>query len=179
MSRNPGICLAASLALVGLTGCGLDDLLSVGDSAAVRLYLVNASTSRFVEPNPGLCPQGLDQLPHFFLSERPLLPPGSAIGLTTVRIAGLSGICIAADEHFQVGLCGWKTGDSADNLTACTDKLGGQLGTQFSCGDTVILTWTDTPAPNGTWTSQVLTVPGNPAPSAAFMILPGGGTCTQ
>lgn len=150
-----------------------------GDGAAVRLYLVNTSANKFVSPNPGICPQGIEEsTTHRFLAEPPVIGPGEAVTYTTWQIAGANGLCKNADANFSVGLCGWKFGDSVDNLTLQAEKFGGQIGYQFNCGDTVILRWSDSGPACGTWTSEVLSAPGNVTPSMPFMTIGTGGVCS-
>jgi len=169
-----------AILLVFSGGCGWEGLFGGPDAGAtVRLYLVNSSTAKFVSPNPGICPQGIgDSSSHRFLEERPVIGPGEAVSYTTWEIAGENGICREADASFSVGLCGWKYGDAADSLETQAQKYGGQIGVQFNCGDTVILRWSDSGPACGTWTSEVLTAPGNAAPTMAFMVIDDGGVCT-
>lgn len=161
-------------------GCDVQSMLPLPDSGAVvRLYLVNTSTNKFVSPNPGICPQGIEEsTSHRFLDAPPVLAPGTAVSYTTWQIAGFDGLCGDADPTFAVGLCGWKFGDAADQLELQPEKFGGQIGYQFACGDTVILRWSDSGPACGTWTSEVLTAPGNAPPSMAFMTIGTGGVCT-
>jgi hypothetical protein len=168
--------LAGALAA---SGCDVQTMFPFADSGAVvRLYLVNTSASKFVSPNPGICPQGIEEsTTHQFLDKPPVIAPGTAVSYTTWQIAGFGGLCADADPSFSVGLCGWKFGDSADMLELQPEKFGGQIGFQFNCGDTVILRWSDSGPACGTWTSEVLTAPGNALPSMPFMTI-GGGACT-
>lgn len=171
-----GIAVSASM----IVGCGAELgglFLDSGD--VVRVYLVNTSTSKYVSPNPGICPQGIEATTsHRFLDEPPIIEPGRAVSYTTQQIAGSGGVCANADPSFSVGLCGWKYGDSPDNLTLQAEKFGGQIGYQFGCGDTVILRWADTGPACGTWSSEVMTAPNNPLPTAPFMTIGTGGVCT-
>lgn len=169
--------LVAVATLTAVSGCGIDfgSCLHRRGPATVRLILVNTSADKFVQPNPGLCPQGLEQTgSHRFLPNPPIIPPGRAVSFTTLQIAGVGGLCANADPNFAVGLCGWKFGPSADNLATQSTKFGGQIGAMFNCGDTVILRWSDTGPECGTWESEILTAPGNDPPSMPFQIIEGG-----
>jgi hypothetical protein len=180
MLRKLLVILFAILILLLFTSC-INELLMIAaqDPASVRVYLVNESATKYVSPNLGLCPQGLETLPHSFLSAPPVIGPGQTISYTTRELAGLAGDCAAASPDFMVGLCGWRYGDSPDALTHFDQKYGGQIGYQFNCGDTVILRWTDAGPACGTWSSEVLTRPGNDAPTADFQQILTGGSCTQ
>jgi hypothetical protein len=170
------------VAAVYSAGCtdllNLFSLAGLDAQQGVRIYLVNSSTSKFVSPNPGLCPQGIENQGHSFLSESPVIAPGQAVTYTTVQIGGDTGVCASADPSFMIGLCGWRFGVDSANLSQCTQKFGGQINVQFQCGDTVILRWTDGGGENGTWSSEVLTAPGNAAPTMAFQTIDGGGSCS-
>lgn len=172
--------VTALLAAAAAGGCDVPTFSLFGDSGSVvRLYLVNTSAAKFVSPNPGICPQGIEEsTTHRFLAEPPVIGPGEAVTYTTWQIAGANGLCGDADPSFSVGLCGWKFGDAADNLTLQAEKFGGQIGYQFNCGDTVILRWADTGPACGTWASEVLTAPGNNPPTMSFMTISDGGVCT-
>lgn len=180
MSRKQlGCATAMSLVLVG-AGCeGLLLLLPPIDAASVKLVLINDSATKYVSPNPGLCPQGLDTGPHSYLASRPLLAPGARVTITTFQLAGFDGLCVDADPSFMIGLCGWHHGDDPANLTQCSNQYGGQIGYQFHCGDTVILRWTDEGGPDGTWTSEVVSATGTAPPMMAFQLMPGGGQCEE
>ena len=174
------LCLSVLLLPAGCM-LGIMDLLGgCQPHSYIRLWLVNDSKTKYVSPHPGLCPQGLTTLPHYFVDQRPVLAPGESKSYTTVEMAGAEGLCVNRPD-FMIGLCGWNYGDDPANLTGCSDRYGGQIGYQFNCGDTVILHWTDSGAATGTWTSEVLPANGNPAPSAPFQMLPPpeGGTCQQ
>ncbi len=167
------------IVLIGIAGCDtFPNYFLMGSPDEVTVYLVNQSTSKYVSPNPGLCPQGLEAAGHSFLDDRPMLAPGQMVSVTTRQIDPTRGDCSNADPTFMLGLCGWNHGDDPQNLTACTQRYGGQIGYQFQCGDTVILRWTDEGSPDGTWTSDVITAPGNAAPSAAFQLMESSGSCT-
>lgn len=148
------------------------------DGASVKLILMNDSASRYVAPNPGLCPQGLDAGGHSFLPTRPVIAPGQSVTYSTFEIGGLSGLCSSADPTFMVGLCGWHHGEDPNNLAQCSQRYGGQIGFQFSCGDTVILRWTDEGGVDGVWTSDVQPAAGNPMPTMSFQSMDSGGMCT-
>lgn len=180
MFRKLLIILTALLVLLLFAGC-VNELLMIAaqDAGSVRVYLVNESTAKFVSPNLGLCPQGLETLPHSFVTTPPIIAPGQAVSYTTRELAGTAGDCSAASPDFMVGLCGWSYGDSAESLTRFDMKYGGQIGMMFNCGDTVILRWTDGGADCGTWSSEVLTRPGNATPTVEFQQILTGGSCTQ
>lgn len=171
------IIVVALLAVLALGCVDMLGLFGFADRGVVRIYLVNESSTHHLSPNPGLCPSGLETQPHFFLPTQPVLAPGESVSYTTFQLAGPSGFCCRAADNFMIGLCGWKFGTDPANLASCTQKYGGQIGVQFRCGDTVILRWTDGGAVNGTWTSEVLSAPGNAPPTAAFMLLDTEGTC--
>ena len=180
--RRGIIGIGLGLAVVGLVaGCEVANFLGLNGlekNTYIRIYLVNDSATYTVSPKPGLCPQGLENLPHYFAVESPLLAPGESISYTTVQLAGLEGYCAGLD-NFMIGLCGWKFGTDPAALTSCSDRYGGAIGVQFNCGDTVILRWTDMGGANGVWTSEILPAQGNPVPTTAFQPLPPpeGGTC--
>lgn len=173
----PTVALAAVLGACGAFPHGLDRF----ERGFVRIYLVNTSTTKFVAPNPGLCPEGLQNLPHFFVRTPPLLAPGESVSISTLELAGPRGACCGDPADFMIGLCGWKYGTDPDNLATCADRYGGALGMQFRCGDTVILRWTDVGAEIGVWSSEVLTARGNAPTTQPFMALPPpeGGSCQQ
>lgn len=159
-------------------GCmELTNLIPQIGAASVKLVIYNDSTSKFVSPKPGLCPQGLEVQTHSFLANPPVIAPGGSATVTTLDIGGLDGICIASDPSFMVGFCGWKFGEDPNNLAACTQQYGGQIGFQFNCGDTLIMRWTDTGGESGTWTTQVQPAAGNPTPTQQFQVLPTAGSC--
>ncbi|MEK6643556.1 MAG: hypothetical protein AAB385_05695 [Planctomycetota bacterium] len=174
------IVLVVIFVLFLIAGC-VNELLMLAaqDPGSVRVYLVNGSSTRFVAPNLGLCPQGLETLPHNFVTEPPVIGPGQSVSYTTRQLAGASGDCSSASPSFMVGLCGWSYGNAADSLTRFDQKYGGQIGMQFNCGDTVILRWTDGGPDCGTWSSEVLSAPGNTVPTAQFQQIATGGSCTQ
>jgi len=181
MSRKFILVLFAILLVLLLAGC-TDQLMVMGasDPASIRLYLINESASKFVCPNPGLCPQGLTTGAHHFLDSPPMLAPGEAVSYTTRQLGGADGVCTGDRPDFMVGLCGWNYGDSPDQMNTMAKQYGGQIGFQFNCGDTVILRWNDAGPAGGTWTSEVLTAPGNKPATMDFqeMGAPAGGSCT-
>jgi len=179
--RQPRLTLAAVLSAVLIAGCTGDLVIPrLSPSDYLRVYLVNESTSKYLSPNPGLCAEGLESGTKRFLDTPPILAPGETATYTTIEIGGLNGICSGDTPQFMFGLCGWKHGASADELTPCSRMYGGQIGFQFECGDTVILRWTDVGDPDGTWTSEVLSAPGNRPPVADFQYIEGGAgpSCT-
>ena len=179
MAMSGKISLVLVVSMLLCAGC-TDSLLMLGasDPGSVRVYLVNTSSSRFVSPNIGLCPQGLANQPHNFLEAPPMLGPGESISYTTRQIGGADGVCTNASAQFMVGLCGWTYGPTAEDQTRQDQKFGGQIGYQFNCGDTVILRWADGGPACGTWTSEVLTAPGNTPATAPFQLIDTGGTCS-
>lgn len=182
MNRRVGFYLIALFSMIAVAGCGVFPRLhGAFEQSFVRIYLVNTSTTKYVSPNPGLCPQGLQNLPHFFVRTPPLLAPGESVAITTVELAGPRGVCCGNPTDFMIGLCGWKYGTDPNALASCADRYGGLIGAQFNCGDTVILRWTDTGADIGTWSSEVLPARGNPVTTQPFMALPPpeGGSCQQ
>ena len=149
------------------------------DASSVRVYLINDSTTQYVAPNLGLCPQGLANPPHSFLDAPPILAPGEAIGYSMWRIGGAAGLCIGDCPDYMVGLCGWWYGPDSEVANRIDRKFGGQISLQFQCGDTILLRWTDAGAEGGVWSSSVLTAPGNDPPTADFQEIesPPGQTC--
>jgi hypothetical protein len=183
MRRSTLFILALSVVVLGLAGC-TDQMaaqlasLQASNTNALRVYLVNKSTTKFVSPKLGLCSTGLDNLPHDFIQDPPVLAPGQAVSYSSLQISSDRGNCSTAGDQFMIGLCGWKYGDSATNLTSYPQRYGGQIGFQFQCGDTIILRWNDGGPDCGAWTSEVLTAPGNAAPTADFQLIDGISTCT-
>lgn len=178
MTRKTLAC-ASLLALLAAGCTELFSLIPLFQDASVKLVIHNDSATRYVSPNPGLCPQGLEVQTHSFLAERPVISPGGSVTITTLDIGGLDGLCADADPSFMVGFCGWQHGEDPDSLSACTLQYGGQIGFQFNCGDTIVLRWTDEGGPDGIWTSEVIPQTGNPAPQMPFQLMEGGGACTQ
>lgn len=176
-TKRSAIVLLVAWSTMTLGCVELVNLLPI-EGASVKLILMNNSSSRYVSPNPGLCPQGLDSGGHAFLETPPIIAPGQSVTLTTFQIAGLSGLCSSADPTFMVGLCGWKHGEGPENLSQCTQRYGGQIGFQFNCGDTVILRWTDSGGVDGVWTSEVQPAQDNPLPDLTFQLMESGGACT-
>lgn len=176
MARTAGIIVV--LGVIAAGGCtDAFNLLPIFDSASVKLIIHNDSATKHVSPNPGLCPQGLEVQTHSFLENPPVLAPGASVTITTLDIGGFDGLCADADPSFMVGFCGWKFGEDPNNLSACTEQYGGQIGYQFHCGDTLIMRWTDSGGTNGTWTTEVQPAMGNPAPTMEFQVMEGTGGC--
>ena len=167
---------ALAALLPGIAGC--DTFFNSFPTDALTFTLVNQSASKYVSPNPGLCPQGLTVEPHSFLAERPLLSPGESVTMSTAQIDATGGRCADADPSFMFGLCGWNHGADPQNMTSCAQRYGGQIGHQFNCGDTIIMRWTDQGSPDGTWTTEVRSAPGNAAPTAEFQLMESGGSCS-
>jgi hypothetical protein len=172
------IVLAVAGLTVSVAGC-TDQLyaLFASDPATVRVYLVNASTARYVSANLGLCSLGLQTQPHQFITDPPVLAPGEAATFTMRQVGGAYGDCANASPDYMIGLCGWRFGDAPDALTLQDQQYGGQIGVMFHCGDTVILRWTDDGPDCGTWASDVLVAPGNPQPTQDFQLIDAGGSC--
>lgn len=140
-------------------------------SAMVTIRIVNASVTQFVSPNLRVCPKGLSEPPHYFVDPPPVLAPGQETTYTTGQIAGADGDCRLYPATFMIGMCGWQYGTDAGALSPRAVRYGGQIGVQFSTGDTVTLRWTEG-ADGGSWTSDVEPAPGNSPPSAAFQLIP-------
>lgn len=174
--RSAAIALLAAALMT--TSCAqltnLADLLagiaagSCDETSSVRIRLVNTSADQFVAPNVGVCPNGMAASPHYFAHPTPVLGPGEEITYTSCQIASIDGNCDTFSTDFAVGLCGWRYGASTDALTSATRRFGGQIGFQFSCGDTIILRWTDSGNDGGTWTSEVEPATGNTTPAVDF-----------
>ena len=146
--------LTAIVGTLGAAGCAdLWTLLASGEEGIVQIRFVNDSATETVAPNVGVCPNGMASEPHYFLDSPPVIAPGEEVTYTTWQIAGLGGNCLFYSTDFMIGLCGWQYGPSADDLTAVETRYGGQIGFQFSCGDTVILRWSDAGEAGGAWTS--------------------------
>lgn len=179
MKKHVLIVLAGLVAILLLTGGCTEQWFSLfaSDPGSVRVYLVNTSASRLVAGNLGLCSLGLENQPHRFIEQPPVLAPGESYALTTRQIGGAEGDCTNASPQFMIGLCGWRFGDTVESLQLQDQKFGGQIGYQFHCGDTVILRWADGGPDCGTWASEVLSAPGNPQPSQPFQTIETGGSC--
>lgn len=155
-------------------GIGSSCLLPAGtctDETTVWIKLANDSATQYVAPNIGICPNGMASQPHHFVATPPVLGPGEEVTYTSCQIAGSDGNCLTFATDFAIGLCGWQYGAAADNLESATKRFGGQIGTQFNCGDTVTLRWSDAGDTGGTWTSEVQPATGNPTPTADFQEL--------
>lgn len=177
--RTAGVAIALS-AFLSIACDSAFDFFGVPSATTLRLYLVNESTTRYVSPNPGLCAEGLEAGTKRFLDVPPVIAPGEAVSYTSFEIGGQDGICSGDNPQFMIGLCGWKHGASAEDLSPCSKRYGGQIGFQFQCGDTIILRWTDAGDIDGTWTSEILSALGNGPPAADFQYIDGGGgSCTQ
>jgi hypothetical protein len=164
--------VAAFAGVLMAAGCvDFTPLCSSLDDSSVRVYLINDSNSFLVSPKLGVCPNGLSTEPHFFI-DPPVLRPGEVARYTTRQIAGTQGDCSEAGSAFSIGLCGWGFGSCSCSMTQIAKRYGGQIGTQFHCGDTILLRWTDAGETGGTWTSEVLPATGNEPPTADFQIIP-------
>jgi hypothetical protein len=164
--------MAAIVGSLSCAGCAeLWTLLASGEEALVQITLVNESETQTVAPNLGVCPNGMASEPHYFVDSPPVIAPGEEVTYTTGQIAGLGGNCLFFSTDFMIGLCGWQYGPSADELTSVDTQYGGQIGFQFSCGDTVIMRWSDTGENGGAWTTEVQPGAGNDAPVAEFQEL--------
>jgi len=179
MKKHVLIVLAGLVAILLLTGGCTEQWFSLfaSDPGSVRVYLVNTSASRLVAGNLGLCSLGLENQPHRFIEQPPVLAPGESYAFTARQIGGAKGDCTNASPQFMIGLCGWRFGDTVESLQLQDQKFGGQIGYQFHCGDTVILRWADGGPDCGTWASEVLSAPGNPQPSQPFQTIETGGSC--
>ena len=158
--------------LAGLTAGGCPNWLDqLGPDPLVQIKVVNDSAAQIVSPIIAVCPNGIENQPHYF-STPPVLAPGESITYTTQQIAATDGNCETFGTAFMLGVCSWEFGTAADNLApAANQRFGGQIGFQFQCGDTVILHWLDTDATGGSWTAEVVPAIGNPAPTAPFQSL--------
>ncbi|MFH1420234.1 MAG: hypothetical protein ABII12_18330 [Planctomycetota bacterium] len=165
------VVVVTALAAVCLGATCIQVFFPCDDATTVTIRLINDSETQTVAPNLGLCPNGMANQPHYFVSTPPVLAPGEETTYTGCQIAGCGGNCETYSTDFMVGLCGWQYGPSADDLTATENRFGGQIGMQFNCGDTITLRWCDEGAAGGTWTSEVQTAPGNAAPTADFQNL--------
>ncbi len=134
----------------------------------VQVRLINDSATQYVAPGLGICPYGMATPPHYFVTPPPVLGPGQEMTYTTDQLAGENGNCLAFTTDFTIGLCGFSYGTQADSLTTVEGPYRGVIGVQFSCGDTVVLRWSDAQEPQGSWTSEVQPAQGNPQPTEAF-----------
>ena len=176
MARSSGVCVRLCAAVLLIGGACLGTTCSVPvvtceDDEQIVIKLVNNSTTQSVAPNIGVCPNGMASQPHHFVSTPPVLGPGESVTYTTCELGGADGNCQTASADMMIGMCGWEYGTDASALTATQRQFGGQIGAQFSCGDTVTLSWSDAGDAGGTWTSSVEPATGNSAPSADFQEL--------
>lgn len=141
------------------------------EDAMITVRLINDSATQSVAPNLGFCPNGMVAQPHFFVSSPPVLGPGEEATYTSCEVAGSFGNCRSFSTEFMIGLCGWQYGADGAQLTQVSRRFGGAIGQQFTCGDTVILRWSDAGNNGGTWASEVQPAPGNSQPAAAFQEL--------
>jgi hypothetical protein len=166
-----------SLALLG--GCpaltGADP--NAAQSTALTITLFNDSCGTYIAPKFGVCPLGMAQQPHYFVEPPALLAPGQSVSYTTDQVAGATdGDCSAFSSDFTVGVPGWGYGPTSnpDTMTYVGMPDGppyvGIIGTQFHCGDTIELHWSNCAEGGGagSWTSEVIPAQGNPAPSEPF-----------
>ena len=169
--RTFGITLAMTGMMLSLGCPGLMPDPPPRDEAMVQIRLVNDSETKYVAPNLRVCPNGMANDPHHMVTPPPVLAPGEQTAYTSAEIAGSDGDCLVFATDFMIGLCGWAHGPSGDDLSTAATRYGGQIGFQFSCGDTVILRWSGEGTNGGTWTSEVQPAAGNEPPSAEFQEL--------
>jgi len=156
--------------LLGLPLVGCLEWLSPGPTevGTVQVRLINDSSTQYVAPNLGVCPYGMATPPHYFVNPAPVLGPGEEITYTTDQLAGDEGNCLVFTTDFTIGLCGYSYGTQADSLTPVEGPYRGLIGVHFSCGDTVVLRWSDAQDQQGAWSSEVEPAPGNPQPTEDF-----------
>ncbi len=140
----------------------------------LTITLYNDSCSTYIAPKFGVCPKGMPQPPHYFVEPPPVIEPGKSVTWTTDQIAGVAdGDCTAFPETFTVGIPGWGYGPTSnpDTMTYVETRFVGFVGTQYHCGDTIRLRWSNCTAPGtaGTWTSEVEPAVGNPSPTSGFV----------
>ena len=143
----------------------------------LKVTLFNDSCGTYISPKFGACPMGMPQQPHYFVEPPAVVAPGQSVTYFTDQVAGTTdGDCVAFATEFTVGVPGWGYGptDNPDTMTYVgmpTDPpYIGIIGVQFQCGDAIELRWSncDTGSGAGSWTSEVIPGPGNPAPTAPF-----------
>ncbi len=162
--------VAACVAVLSGATC-LQFLVPCTEQAMVTVRLINDSAAQSVSPNLGFCPNGMASQPHFFVGAPPVLGPGEEATYTSCEVAGSFGNCQSFSADFMVGLCGWRFGADQAQLAQVPRRFGGAIGQQFSCGDTIILRWSDAGGNGGAWTSEVQPAAGNSPPAAAFQEL--------
>jgi len=189
MSSRVGYSLLGIVGLVLWTGAGCPGPTDsgagnqTGDSAnqnadashptTLSITLSNDSCSTYISPKLGVCPKGMTELPHYFVDPPAILAPGESVTYTTDQVAGAAdGDCSSFPTTFTVGIPGWGYGPTSnpDLMTYVETRFVGFIGTQFHCGDTIILHWSNCAAGGGAgfWTSEVVAAPGNPTPTASF-----------
>jgi hypothetical protein len=146
----------------------------------LKITLFNDSCGTYISPGFGVCPKGMaDQDSHHFVNPPAVIAPGDAVTYTSDQVAGAAdGDCVAFSTDFTVGIPSWGYGPTPtpDNnwlyvgMTYGDPPYVGFIGTQFHCGDTIELHWSncDTGGGAGVWTSEVIPGPGNPQPTAPF-----------
>jgi hypothetical protein len=171
MSTRWTVVVTAMLASLAASGCA--DVFStlVGVQPVVQIKVVNDSERQTVSPNIAVCPNSIEQPPHYFVDIPPVLGPGESITYTTEELAGSDGNCRTFNTSFMLGICTWQFGPTRDDMTTVDQRFGGRIGSQFQCGDTVILHWLDTDEVGGSWTAEVVPARGNQPPSASFQSL--------
>ena len=167
-----GLALAL-IVLPAVAGCpGLWPVTPPTGDETVQVRLINDSATQYVAPNLGVCPNGMANQPHHFVETPPVLAPGEEITYSAGELAGSGGNCVTFATDFMVGLCGWLYGADGEELDSVERRFGGQIGFQFSCGDTIILRWSEAGEDeSGTWTSEVEPAAGNDPPEVPFQEL--------
>ncbi|MFH1748839.1 MAG: hypothetical protein ABIG44_17535 [Planctomycetota bacterium] len=167
--RAGQVVIAATLIALSIAGCTcLFPTSTCTAATGVTIRLINDSATQHVVPNLGICPNGMAYTPHYFVNPTPTLAPGAEVVYTSCEIADSDGNCVNFATDFMIGMCGWQYGADANALTSTARRLGGAIGVQFNCGDTIILRWTEAGDNGGTWTSEVQPATGNPAPMEQF-----------
>jgi hypothetical protein len=151
-------------------------------SSTLKVTLYNDSCGTYIAAKFGVCPKGMSEQPHYFIDPPAVIAPGDSITYTTDQVvtdeggSADDGNCVAFPTAFTVGVPGWGYGptNNPDTMTwvgmPADPPYVGFIDTQFHCGDTINLRWSncDTGTGAGTWTSEVIPGPGNPAPTAPF-----------
>jgi hypothetical protein len=154
-------------------GCPAPDGQDDSHPNTLTITLFNDSCGTYISPKFGVCPNGMTEEPHHFVDPPAVIAPGESVTYTTDQVAGATdGDCQAFTTAFTVGTPGWGYGPTSnpDTMTYVDTRFVGVIGTQFHCGDTIKLHWSNcaTGSGPGTWTSEVIPGPGNPAPTAPF-----------
>ena len=160
----------------GVTGLGLNDP-NTAHPTTLTITLFNDSCGTYIAPKFGVCPLGMAQQPHYFVEPPAVVVPGQSVTYTTDQVAGTTdGDCVAFASDFTVGIPGWGYGPTSNSDTMtyvgmpADPPYVGIIGTQFHCGDTIELHWSNCAAVcgAGSWTSNVIPGAGNPAPTEPF-----------